>query len=826
VDLDALGLNSTFDSSGIDNEHVPKLDVVDTSDIGGPEDFTMNMTYWMTADLPLSQIKSRKEAKTRISKVRGDANQSPDILDSTEEGDKAVLEDTTRDRAGVASEDFNSASPTVRVNGTSDQEQEEAVAAETSMDNEEKVMSYLSALPDTDMQGAITSTPLRVAQENALKVPSPAVSRARSLQPTVEDYDTPRKPTQETVIHHPLPKPQIIEPEGDTSENQQSESQAPMDQQELASKTRIAELETKLSYTRAELDAARTENSKQNETIASLQRETEALQNDRLLGKADSEEESQARMEDLREELRLQNLAKLQSQREEFEQELMASDDAKRLAEEESNSKERLLEQLRRELQALRQCKEQEIRSLEAFHAREQQQREQSFVQQRNDLEEKLAALAENAKNLQQALEKATSDAQTARKEAESAREAAAATSSLPAIADGSQQEYNERISSLESRNRSLSALVDSLRADVSAKDQQLLRDIEEQERLEQTLAASEGRNSGLEASVSSLRKQLTDAHRELAEARAKAEQYDRDEDSWDDRLEDARKAADRRVADVEKRLNKMKEAKADFESRLKNLQSEHDSMIEDHEAQIEDVRSNAEDAVRKAGAMLETERSEKRKLAKELKRCNEQLDKLKAEAAKRASEEGESEDEEEAQGNEDASISSTHSDSKATEIETLRSLVKSQASALATLKSEVTTLRKATKTASIFETELSVLRDENTSLKSTIDLLNSEIVTQRAEYEAINQAMDERLAAMLSKMLKERSRAITGKRDDQWVESVGKLKGEKEFMGKVLMREWGRQECGAVEEKRKGKGKEGEKEKQPYRYQYVKRSA
>jgi myosin protein heavy chain len=74
---------------------------------------------------------------------------------------------------------------------------------------------------------------------------------------------------------------------------------------------------------------------------------------------------------------------------------------------------------------------------------------------------------------------------------------------------------------------------------------------------------------------------------------------------------------------------------------------------------------------------------------------------------------------------------------------------------------------------------------------------------------------MDERLAAMLSKVLKERSKNVVHKRDDQWVENVGKVKTEKEFMGKVLMREWGRQECGVAEEN----------EKQRYRYQYVKRS-
>jgi myosin protein heavy chain len=157
----------------------------------------------------------------------------------------------------------------------------------------------------------------------------------------------------------------------------------------------------------------------------------------------------------------------------------------------------------------------------------------------------------------------------------------------------------------------------------------------------------------------------------------------------------------------------------------------------------------------------------------------------------------------------------STHSDSKDVEIENLRALIKKQASAMKTLKSETTSLRKKTQSSTTLQTELHTLRHKNESLRSTIETLKSEAESQRADFEAINRAMDERLAATLSKMLKERSRAIVGKRDTQWADNVGKLKGEKEFMGKVLMREWGKQECGVVEEK----------EEQLYRYQYVKRS-
>jgi hypothetical protein len=73
MDLDALGLNSTFDSTRFEGSLNPPIDRIETSEVEGPEDFTMNMTYWMTADLPPSQVKSRKEAKGMSPQPRTDA---------------------------------------------------------------------------------------------------------------------------------------------------------------------------------------------------------------------------------------------------------------------------------------------------------------------------------------------------------------------------------------------------------------------------------------------------------------------------------------------------------------------------------------------------------------------------------------------------------------------------------------------------------------------------------------------------------------------------------------------------------------------------------
>lgn len=94
---------------------------------------------------------------------------------------------------------------------------------------------------------------------------------------------------------------------------------------------------------------------------------------------------------------------------------------------------------------------------------------------------------------------------------------------------------------------------------------------------------------------------------------------------------------------------------------------------------------------------------------------------------------------------------------------------------------------------------------------------MKAEAAAREEDFEAVNKAMDERLAAMLTKVLKERARSVIGKRDGQWAETVGKKGDERELMGRVLMREWGRQEVGVA--------KEGEGEKQGYRYKYVTRT-
>ncbi|KAK7188887.1 hypothetical protein PSPO01_04996 [Paraphaeosphaeria sporulosa] len=870
MDLDALGLNSTFESTELDDKHQPKVDVVETSDIEGPEDFTMNMTYWMTTELPLAQqIRSRKETKTNTT-VRQDQVQT--------EGANAA-DGSPNDSESDA--EPRPASTATRVNGTAKSRSSSKAPSEASMENEEKVRSYLSALPDSDLGGnVLTSTPLRIPKQNMLQVPAPSPSRARSLQPTVEDYDTPRKPTQETVIHHAPER--TAELERKSLHRQVEELRSRLQEQEHASKTRITELETLLSYTRSDLEDARTGSYKQKAQIEQLQEDNSRLRReaDEAHASFDSQLKAQedglnGKMRDFGEELRRQNNATLQSQREDFEQQLRALEEAKRTVDTDVASSGEVLSLVKDELSQLRESHERELRELQDSHEQELQdlkkadhsiEQGETLIQTTEvvELQQKFAALQKRANALQTDLERAAADAQSAREEALSSR-------ALHASSEGAVQAHKMRASELQSRvdhletavasaqeklahkdqqleekrelesqirslrreleeaqNKQLATETDSLdahlesrllsvrnqlesaRNDVKAKNQEVLKQFEEHERLEQRLNTAQGRIESLEATASSLRQQLAEAHRGNAKARTDTEQLEGLLEDASERLQDARAEADRRVADVEKRLSKLRDAKAEVESRLSQLQSEHDNLKDDMEARMEGVRDNAEDAIRKAGALLEQERAEKRRATKELKKTSQQLEQLRAEAARKEEKDYASEEE-------SSVLSSMHDDPKDAEIENLRLLVRKQAASLKTLKSETSSLRKETtrlkslgttsqiETIADFQSQIDTLRHENERLKTDAE-------SREQDFVAINKAMDERLAAVLSKAVKERAKTVVNKRDGQWAE---KMQGEREFMGKVLMREWGRQEVGIA----------SEGERQGYRYKYVQRS-
>jgi hypothetical protein len=893
MDLDALGLNSTFESTELQGSYEPAVDRVDTSEIEGPEDFTMNMTYWMTADLPLAQIKSRKEAKGRIQEHRMDAMQEEYTApNSTGEGDQVVVAERTRDRQEGRSAHT---SPTRRANGTTDERAYSTPASERSMENDEKVRSFLSALPDTDMESAIAGTPLHLPKHSFLQIPRSSPPKARSLQPTVEDYDTPRKPTQETVIHHTSAV--IDTSEHDALQQQIAELHSRLGRQELTSQKRITELETILSYTRSELDGARNDYYNQRETAARLETKLEEQTAEAETQLKAREDALEAKMHEYGEEMRLQTRAKLQKQRDDYEQS-RALADSERMAKEQAQAKSAAL---------MAESTRSTEKQLQAKNDQQQAAHEKSA--ETVELTSQLSAVQARADHLQAQLKQATADAastlnwverekrsriaqifkletslQSTNFELECARADVAAKEqlfrtngdlnahirALRSDLDTARSELTTRDLhgsqdvELTTRISSLQSQLESSRAEVLSKEQDLSRHTKLQDQLEQRLNAAQGRTEGLETTITTLRQQLAEAHRDSARAQTDRERFERDLEDANDRLtetrtetdrrihdleqklsrfreskleaerkfkdlqsqhedlveghesalEEAHAEAQRRVTDVEQKLTRVKESKLEAERKLRELQSQRDDLVEGHEAMMEDVRDKAEDAVRKAGALLEQERNEKKRLIKDLKRTKDDLEKLRAEAAQRLVDDDEESDHDSA-----TSALSATTKAKDIEITTLRDIIRKQVLEMKTLKTETNTLRKESKKLKVtaelqseFESTISELKDQLGALSAE----NATLQLKLEDQEAINTAMDEKLATLLNRVMKERAKTVVGKRDGQWQESVDQVQNEKALLGRVLLRQWGREELGIADEKGG--------EKQTYKYQYVKR--
>jgi chromosome segregation ATPase len=768
MDLDALGLNSTFDSTRFEGSLNPPIDRIETSDIEGPEDFTMNMTYWMTADLPPSRVKSRKEAKGMSPQPRTDAH------DDSRESD--------------------SPGPDTRVHATSDEPEYSTSASERSMENEEKVRSFLSALPDADIDSALASSPLRMPRQSMLQVPRSSPPKARSLQPTVEDGDTPRKPTQETVIHRPSP---VVRKSDYDADKQFAELQARLEQQELVSKTRITELETLLSYTRSELDSARNANYKHKGRIASLEKSAEKQFSDlgaqlKALGKAkqaaDEEAESRGQALERAQAELVQTKQASQQDREQSESARLQEEEAEL---ERAGDYTALQEELA-SVQALADSLEAQLEhaTIEAKAAREESQKREA--------ERTTAQHSDRASNLESQLQSARFELECAQADIAAKNQLFQTNMDLNSQLRTLRSELEANRTAFKSRKSSTSS---SSVTELAAKDREILHHIETQEELEHQLNTSRGRIEGLESTITSLRQQLAESHRETAKTRAHVERLEQELEDANDRIQDTRSEVDRRVNDMEKKLTKAKESRAEAETKLKELRSQHDDVIEGHAAMLEDVREKAEDAVRKAGALLVQERNEKKRLARELKQAQTEVEQLRVAGPSNNESENDEDDERHNAKKNDATISA------------LQLKIQQQAAALASATATLSSLRAENST---LKASTSCTHDATIAhLTSHVSALEDKLATQAADHAATNAALDAQLASMLSRVVKERTRAVVGRRDGQWESKMAGVLAERETMGKVLMRQWGREEVG-VEDKDEGT--------QGFRYQFVKR--
>ncbi len=284
------------------------------------------------------------------------------------------------------------------------------------MENDEKVRSFLSALPDTDMEDAITGTPVQTLKQSFLQVPRSSPPKARSLQPTVEDYDTPRKLTQGTVIHHT--SAMVDNTDQDTTHDQLAELRLQLEQQSLASKTRVTELETILSYTRTELETARNDNYKHKSVLASLEQSMEQQKAEMETARLSAEKELKARdealetkMREFGEEMRLQNLAKLENQRESFASQI-------RKLKEEATAKDKVLVQAQEKIAQHTESKQAPLDGSGATQLRGEDSK-RIAVEEHERLIQQFSFVQARAESLQAELEKVNAEAKMNREEGE-----------------------------------------------------------------------------------------------------------------------------------------------------------------------------------------------------------------------------------------------------------------------------------------------------------------------------------------------------------------------------------------------------------------------
>lgn len=779
MDLDALGLNSTFESTAMEGQFGPQTDRVDSSEVEGPDDFTMNMTYWMTADLGSAQVKSRKEARRR-------RRRSLNLPSEHREGQSSEQGDAQGDDAEAEAdlEPSTAASPTmpVNANGTTVSRENSTPASERSMAHDEKVRSFLSALPDTNPDGhrhsrsMMHALPLRASP-----------NMARSMQPTVEDGDTPRKPTQQTVIHHPDAESTAQQPDPRVAD-----LQARLDQQELASRTRLTELETILSYTRSELDTTRNDNYKLHTQHDAFERQLQQLERshqqarDEAAAKGQQLDSVQAQLTQLQD-----KLAHAQTRASALQADLALATAEAKAAREDANALQSDLILTTAEADAARE------------DARARRALDEASTTDASHHLSRIAALEATLQDTNFALECAQADVAAKAQLFQMNIELNANTRALRVEL----QTQQTALAELASRKNDAPSADNQLQADLAARDQSIAQHAADRDSLERQLSTAQGRISGLEASLTALRTQLADAHRESSSARTDAERLTQDLDDAQGRLLEARAEADRRVADVEKKLAKAKDLRVEAEAQLRDFRAQQDDLVEGHEAVLQDTRDKAEDAVRKAGVLLAQERKEKARLRREVGRLQTANEALRARGDDSSvldlgSDAGEGEDEVTTPrpASPKPLPSVDENDKKEKDLASLRALLKSHLSSTKALKAS-------------HATALAALTSSNKALQARL-------AAQAADHAAVNAAMDERLSSLLSKLMKERARTVVGKRDGQWEEVQRGVREERGLLGRALMREWGRGELGGTEEG----GKEGGERGQVYGYKFVKR--
>lgn len=364
----------------------------------------------------------------------------------------------------------------------------------------------------------------------------------------------------------------------------------------------------------------------------------------------------------------------------------------------------------------------------------------------KSELGTRIADLESTCSALRIQLDEARDQADQARKDAATAQD------SLSTIRMAFEEGRNGTVTELTGLQSTCSALrvqLDEARKQIEAvrRDAVIAGDdlYTMQRALEEERSGSITKLANLESSLSTLRSQLDDARTQIDEARQDASTARDELDAIQQSHDDEQRATTARLTDLSTERDDLVSAHASSQDSLSALRAELAALREQHQHAIDTMRAKAELAVRKAGDLLDKEKSERQ-------------------AAQQAAT---------AHRNEADALRDAH--------ERLQRQTASDRQALGTINDALATA----------EAEASAARAEAEAARREMEAL-------REDSASVNQAMDERIAELL--------RA----REREWARRFEALLSERKVMGKALLREWGREECGVGEP-------------QAYRYRYVK---
>lgn len=738
LDLDALLGPSASGGSSPTIPPTPLPDRIESEDIDGPTDFTQNLTYWLKS----RALPQKKQAEAK--EENGRQEQAADSLEHTAKGQDDLQENDSQTDDDASEQPMHGTmlpeeAPLNGFEEGSALEEEDHVSARDyaqvqqgspsrrtslSLEDHARMLTDMNAIHDIE-----PATPSK--ESDTTPRASSATIHNTDLQPTVEDYvDTPsRMLTPSRILTPSRSVPMQREPTPLTkvqtaeseSGNEASELRQELQKRNAEADATIKRLEEQLAATRKELEETRAEADRDVDHAEELYRDSLDEQN-----QVNEKEKQQ-----------------LRAQLEEMENEVQSAN-----ASWESRLKTAKMDH-DANLSALREQQKHEMARVAQDHAagldkvraeaEEKADEEIKWWKHRaNELRDAVAKADEidssfNLPNEDSVDEDALSDtiAQLRTRIANLEKEVATAHQGEQSAKESLSQARSDSeslVSQLSTTQNDLSStLADaqsarrSAQEALSAKDAELEAAHRQKDHFKDVQHKLDIQISNLHNQTATLRSQLTQTRGELDATQ---------QDTWHAKQQanvsanaQAEVIADERQKAQEAiREQQRAETRADeLLERLKAAQREIALVKKDGNEKVTEIRSKAEHAVKKVGKMLEEEREATSKAEKNAAMLREQLESAKTDT---------------------------------TSIDNLRS-------------------------------ELSTVKEQLAQSKTETESARHEIAMLEEDYEAVNKALDARIA----KKLKEK--------EVEFNQRLRVMNKERKQLGRALMHEWGGEECG-----------------------------